>query len=370
VKNLSKKVLIASILGLVCIFAVSGQSNAANLDEAIQQSAREMSLRFAMGPRVAVLNFASPSNDLSTYVVREMTSALERARTSTLISRQDIDRALGGMNLTLSGEITEANARQLGRNLNAGFVVIGDLAGSGNNYRVRTRLINVSQGTSVIALDINVRDNAHIVRLLGTPAPVVATPAPAPAPAPAPVAAPAPAPVAAPAPAPAAPVTYRVGDRGPAGGFIFFDKGNNNDGWRYLEAAPADITARNGLIVATSEAINHQNNRERTVGTGRNNTAAIMEEARRLGGGFGWAAQLCDTFEVNGFSDWFLPSRDELNNMYGNLHVNGIGGFRGEWYWSSTSESANWWFAINFSNGNNETRSITSTQRVRPVRRF
>jgi hypothetical protein len=31
---------------------------------------------------------------------------------------------------------------------------------------------------------------------------------------------------------------YKVGDRSPAGGWVFCDKGNYADGWRYLEAAP------------------------------------------------------------------------------------------------------------------------------------
>jgi transcriptional regulator with XRE-family HTH domain len=34
---------------------------------------------------------------------------------------------------------------------------------------------------------------------------------------------------------------YKIGDTGPAGGLIFYDKGNNIGGWRYLEAAPADL---------------------------------------------------------------------------------------------------------------------------------
>ena len=34
---------------------------------------------------------------------------------------------------------------------------------------------------------------------------------------------------------------YKIGDVGPAGGYIFFDKGYYSDGWRYLEAAPSYI---------------------------------------------------------------------------------------------------------------------------------
>ncbi|GHU30912.1 hypothetical protein FACS1894172_04920 [Spirochaetia bacterium] len=33
---------------------------------------------------------------------------------------------------------------------------------------------------------------------------------------------------------------YKIGDTGPAGGLIFYNKGDYSDGWRYLKAAPAN----------------------------------------------------------------------------------------------------------------------------------
>ena len=40
---------------------------------------------------------------------------------------------------------------------------------------------------------------------------------------------------------------YAIGDEGPAGGIIFYDKGEYSDGWRYLEAAPADVWIVDGV---------------------------------------------------------------------------------------------------------------------------
>ena len=42
-------------------------------------------------------------------------------------------------------------------------------------------------------------------------------------------------------------IDYKIGDEGPAGGVIFYDKGEYSDGWRYLEAAPADLVLLDGV---------------------------------------------------------------------------------------------------------------------------
>ena len=47
---------------------------------------------------------------------------------------------------------------------------------------------------------------------------------------------------------------YTIGDTGPAGGIIFYDKGNKTDGWRYLEAAPADLKLVNGVPTVDENA--------------------------------------------------------------------------------------------------------------------
>jgi hypothetical protein len=67
------------------------------------------------------------------------------------------------------------------------------------------------------------------------------------------------------------------------------------------------------------------------IGTGVSNTEKIVS----IQGEGSYAAKLCDDLTLNGFSDWFLPSKDELDLMYKNLHLKGIGSF-GDTYWSSS----------------------------------
>jgi len=126
--------------------------------------------------------------------------------------------------------------------------------------------------------------------------------------------------------------TYKVGDRGPAGGIIFCDKGDNSDGWRYLEAAPNDL----GKAV-WSWSINWPVGTKYGIGSGKRNTELIIAELNQKGES-GSAAQLCKEYTLNGYNDWFLPSKDELNLLYRNLKKNNLGGFLYDSYWSSSQD--------------------------------
>ena len=52
------------------------------------------------------------------------------------------------------------------------------------------------------------------------------------------------------------------------------------------------------------------------------------------------AADICANFSLGGYSDWFLPSKDELNLMYENLKIFRVGGFTDGFYWSSSEYDA------------------------------
>jgi hypothetical protein len=136
---------------------------------------------------------------------------------------------------------------------------------------------------------------------------------------------------------------YTVGDTGPAGGIVFYDKGSVTDGWRYLEAAPSDqstgIQWYNGSYISVTTGT--------SVGTGKANTAAIIAAQ----GSGSYAASLCKNLTLGGYSDWFLPSKDELNLMYTNLKKAGLGGFGGSWLWSSSQLSSNDAWGQDFSYG-------------------
>ena len=52
----------------------------------------------------------------------------------------------------------------------------------------------------------------------------------------------------------------------------------------------------------------------------------------------------------NIYDDWFLPSKDELNQMYVNLKSEGVGGF-GPYYWSSSERNSDTTYVHYFNSG-------------------
>jgi hypothetical protein len=56
------------------------------------------------------------------------------------------------------------------------------------------------------------------------------------------------------------------------------------------------------------------------------------------------AKTACDELILTGYSDWHLPSIEELNALYVNLKQIGVGGFANSYYWSSTeNDTYNAW---------------------------
>ena len=132
---------------------------------------------------------------------------------------------------------------------------------------------------------------------------------------------------------------FGVGLIGEAGGVIFYDKGAYTDGWRYLEAAPEDYDGCLGSIQYPNPLETDNN-----IGFGKSNTEILV--TNDPGGSSIFAA--ADNFSVNGKSDWFVPSRDELIEIYENRSIiPNLHTTSGEChdYWCSTLEelyNGNW----------------------------
>lgn len=111
------------------------------------------------------------------------------------------------------------------------------------------------------------------------------------------------------------------------GGYVFYIDGTGKHG---LICSPNFIAivpwGNNGIWVATGTAI----------GTGYSNTVAIVTAN---GNSFNYAAKSCYDLVLNGYNDWYLPSKDELTQIGYVLYNSGIGNFGGNDIWTSSGDS-------------------------------
>ena len=135
-----------------------------------------------------------------------------------------------------------------------------------------------------------------------------------------------------------------------------------------------DGAGQHGLIAATSDQPGAPWGCQETsipgstpqgIGCGQANTTAIVTGCNEPG----IAARICDDLILNGYSDWFLPSMDELNQMY--LQKTIIGGFVDTYYWTSSDfiYFNNAWIQ-HFVNGGQDIYNKSITTNVRAVRAF
>ena len=119
---------------------------------------------------------------------------------------------------------------------------------------------------------------------------------------------------------------YSIGDTGPGGGIVFHIAGNT-----YMEVS-------------------------------------------HILGEYQWdeALKVAKNYKGGGFTNWQLPTKEQLNNIYVNLKDNSSANLGDTWHWSSSeyndSDSDAW--VQFFSNGNQYSALKTKIGRVRAVRAF
>jgi hypothetical protein len=138
-----------------------------------------------------------------------------------------------------------------------------------------------------------------------------------------------------------------------------------------------DPNKLHGLIAATSDqssGIRWYNGSNTTtgaigtaIGTGLSNTNAII--ASQGATNISYAAGLARAYTVEGYIDWYLPSKDELNKLY--LNKTAIGGFTDSNYWSSSEfDSSNARLQSFFSGSQYILLKSSATYYIRAIRAF
>ena len=86
------------------------------------------------------------------------------------------------------------------------------------------------------------------------------------------------------------------------------------------------------------------------------------------------AANVCNGFEINGISDWYLPSKEELTMLYDQMDLledqEGFTAFQDGKYWSSSEQDQDHAHNKDFGNGNDGFFLKSTACYVRGIRSF
>jgi hypothetical protein len=153
--------------------------------------------------------------------------------------------------------------------------------------------------------------------------------------------------------------TYTIGQAA-LGGVIAYINGGGTSGTSGLVATAADISSAEwgcrGTLITGADGT--------AIGTGAQNTLDIVAGCATPG----IAAELCLDLTEGGYSDWYLPSKDELNALYTNRVA--IGGFTTADYSSSSELDSSEAWAQSFADGTQFTIAKSYALAIRPVRSF
>jgi hypothetical protein len=216
--------------------------------------------------------------------------------------------------------VDDNSAKAIGKMVGAGAIVTGSFINLGDVYGLSLKAINMETAAVAVSYQADIAKSTRIETLLasggaGTGTRTTQTGRSA-----------ASAQVnATPAVPPPASTTYKIGDTGPAGGIVFYTEGGGTSGM----------------------------------------------EASRLFGSYNWeeAIKAAKSFDGGGKNDWRLPTADELNLVYENVHKAKVADFGKLTYWSSSTRLGHS-DDQDFSNGRQDYDSRGDSYSVRAVRNF
>jgi hypothetical protein len=177
--------------------------------------------------------------------------------------------------------------------------------------------------------------------------------------------------------------TCQVGDIGPGGGTVFYVASGTftqvgatgsmcSTNCKYLEAAPNTWSGVADPSLSWATNINSNQSTAVTgadgteIGTGYKNSLDIVAQTGNVSATS--AAVAARGYAGGSKNDWFLPSKDELNELYSRSAT--VGGFVANFYWSSSEFAFASAVAQNIGSGAQANSTKSFARPVRPIRAF
>ena len=150
---------------LICASTGNGNETGLSLQEAIEQSAEEISSRLPTLTRVAIATFDSEHQNVSNYIMDELAGAMTGGSLE-VTDRRNLAFIYKELGFQMSGDVSDETAVSIGKFLGAQYVIIGQFMKTGNYYRYRVSCIKVETAVQESSTRLNVLNSRDLQSLI------------------------------------------------------------------------------------------------------------------------------------------------------------------------------------------------------------
>jgi hypothetical protein len=136
------------------------------LDAAIKASADYLAGRLPENTRTAVINWTSPTEELSNYIIDELNSRLANDGKLIAINRKESELLAAEKAHQLSGEVSDETAAAIGHELGVETVIRGSIVGIGALYRLQLQAVDVETAQISGGFGIDVKADKRLNALI------------------------------------------------------------------------------------------------------------------------------------------------------------------------------------------------------------
>lgn len=142
-----KKIIFTLMFSLIGVAVSFSQAKGVTIDNALKQAAEKFSSSLKNKTTVAILGISSSYNELSEYMLGELTTDIVQLRKLQVVTRANLDVIKKEMNFQLSGEVSDETMQQLGAKTGAQTVISGTFKPLGTLYILDIQAFDVTTAT-------------------------------------------------------------------------------------------------------------------------------------------------------------------------------------------------------------------------------
>jgi tetratricopeptide (TPR) repeat protein len=141
-----------------------GDDGYLSLDEALEKAAGDIAGTLPAGTRVAIVAFDSESENLSEYIMEELSGALVEGGME-VADRGNLPYIYNELDFQMSGSVSDETALSVGKFAGAGVVITGQFVNAGGRYRCRVSSIHTETAVHAASTRLNVRNDRELAEL-------------------------------------------------------------------------------------------------------------------------------------------------------------------------------------------------------------